>query len=286
MKRGRKIKSIPISAITVLNPRDRLQAPFKELVGSIARVGLKRPITVSNWNDSGHYELVCGQGRVEAFTALKANEIPAVVTDATTEECILCSLVENLARRRHSPVELVDDIGRLARQYDTAEIATKLGVSPAYVRAIRYLLQKGEQPIIKALERKAISPTLALEIARADTPELQAALLKLYTTEKHTVHQVARIRRLLEQRRRGSERGAESAVTPAALVRAYRQESDRRKVIRQRAELAQIRVLFIVSSLKELLKERMFVALLREEGLDKLPLPVLRRLSAASPEAT
>jgi ParB family chromosome partitioning protein len=78
MRRNRKIRSIPISAITVLNPRDRRPAPFKELVGSIASVGLKRPITVSHRDGSGNYELVCGEGRIEACAALKQKEIPAI----------------------------------------------------------------------------------------------------------------------------------------------------------------------------------------------------------------
>lgn len=85
MKRIRKIKSIPISAIEVINPRDRRPAPFKQLVASIAAVGLKKPITVSVHERPGRYELVCGQGRIEAFAALKAKEIPAILVDATTE---------------------------------------------------------------------------------------------------------------------------------------------------------------------------------------------------------
>ncbi len=39
-----EIRSIPIEAITVLNPRVRNKKIFNELVMSIAHLGLKRPI--------------------------------------------------------------------------------------------------------------------------------------------------------------------------------------------------------------------------------------------------
>jgi hypothetical protein len=46
----------------------------------------------------------------------------------------------------------------------------------------------------------------------------------------------------------------------------------------KKAELAQARLHFIVNALGALLRERMFVTLLRAERLDKLPLPILRRI--------
>jgi ParB family chromosome partitioning protein len=285
MKRNRKIRSIPISAITVINPRDRRQAPFKELVTSIARVGLKRPITVSDRRGPDAYELVCGEGRIDAFVALKAREIPAFVTDLSTEDCILASLVENIARRRQSPIELVGDIGRLARQYSTDEIAEKLGVLPGYVKSVCHLLKNAEEHLIRALERKAITPSLALEIARADTPQQQAALLKLYSDGKHTINEIAKMRKLMAARRRAKCAPADQDVTPAALVRIYRQETDRQTVVARKADLTHMRLTFIVTALKTLLGQRMFVKLLREERLDRLPSPLLRRISAVQETA-
>ncbi|MEC8715776.1 MAG: ParB N-terminal domain-containing protein, partial [Pseudomonadota bacterium] len=79
--------SIPIDAIEVLNPRARNKRIFEELVDSIAKVGLKRPITVRRAEAGDGYELVCGQGRKEAFQKLGQSMIPAMVVDATREEC-------------------------------------------------------------------------------------------------------------------------------------------------------------------------------------------------------
>ena len=71
-----EIRRIPVSAITILNPRVRNKRIFNELVTSIAHLGLKKPITVSARADQSGYDLVCGQGRLEAFVALGQTEIP------------------------------------------------------------------------------------------------------------------------------------------------------------------------------------------------------------------
>src|SRR5690606_29170543 len=83
-----EIRSVPVSAITILNPRVRNRRIFEELVASIANLGLKKPITVSPREDGG-YDLICGQGRLEAFTALGQTEIPAVIAEATPEDCFV-----------------------------------------------------------------------------------------------------------------------------------------------------------------------------------------------------
>src|SRR5688572_16557285 len=101
-----QVKAVPIAAITVLNPRSRNKKIFQELVTSIEHLGLKKPITVAARGDGSGYDLVCGQGRLEAFVALGETEIPAVIVEASHEDCFVMSLVENLARRQHSPLEL------------------------------------------------------------------------------------------------------------------------------------------------------------------------------------
>ena len=111
------IKSVPVERIVVLNPRVRNKKQFRQIIDSISNVGLKKPITVSrNQNGDGEasYQLVCGQGRLEAFIALGENEIPAIVVDVTEEDSLIMSLVENLARRQHRPLELLH--GNRAKQ--------------------------------------------------------------------------------------------------------------------------------------------------------------------------
>src|SRR5689334_21281699 len=136
----REMKVIPIDKIRILNPRARNQRNFQEIVNSIARVGLKRPITVSprmSEADAFQYDLVCGQGRIEAFVRLGQSQIPALVIQAEESDCLVMSLVENCARRQHRAIDLLEDITTLRnRGYNDEEIADKIGVSPDYVRMI------------------------------------------------------------------------------------------------------------------------------------------------------
>ena len=64
-----EVQMIPISAITVENPRERSEKTFRALVDSIGKVGLKKPITVARVDEEAgvSYRLVCGQGRMEAY---------------------------------------------------------------------------------------------------------------------------------------------------------------------------------------------------------------------------
>ena len=52
--RPNKIEMIPISRITVLNPRARNKRQHREIVNNIEAIGLKRPITVSR-RDVAHF---------------------------------------------------------------------------------------------------------------------------------------------------------------------------------------------------------------------------------------
>jgi ParB family chromosome partitioning protein len=85
MRESDEIRHIPIERIEILNPRERNQKVFREIVASIQALGLKKPITVTRRGEGAaeRFVLVCGQGRVEAFKALGQSTIPALVVDAS-----------------------------------------------------------------------------------------------------------------------------------------------------------------------------------------------------------
>lgn len=285
-----EIVQIAIASIEVLNPRARNRRIFDELVESIRAVGLKRPITVRRAPGQGGYELVCGQGRMEAFVKLGQVEIPAMVIDATRDECFVMSLVENLARRNLSPLELIREVGALRqRGYSHAEIAVKLGFSPEYVRTVNLLLDKGEDRLLDAVERGIIPHSIAAEIARADDADVQRALTDAYETGAIPGAQIMAIRRIVDDRNligkgiSSIRTGAKGKARPTAssLVRAYQKEVERQKLLLRKARLAQGRLSFIVAAMAKLLAEDHFVQLLRAEGLASLPQPIAERLAMA-----
>ncbi|MGX1320751.1 ParB family chromosome partitioning protein [Bradyrhizobium sp. USDA 377] len=283
-----EIIKIPVTDIRVLNPRSRNKRIFGELVTSIAHLGLKKPITVSRRNGHG-FDLVCGQGRLEAFIALGQTEIPAIVIEASEEDCFVMSLVENLARRHHSPLELVSEIGNLKKRgYSIGQIAAKIDFSTEYVYAICSLLENGEQRLLAAVDRGLIPHSIAMEIAKAKDGDVQKALAEAYETNAIPGNQVLAIRKIIEQRNLLGKaktptgpRQQAKRVTSGALVRAYKKEADRQKLLVKKAGLAQSRLLFAVNALRMLMGEAPFVKLLQGEELHTLPRPIAERLQGA-----
>ena len=111
-----EVRTIPVQLIDVLNPRERNDKVFDEIVVNIKRVGLKKPITVTPRrasDGSERYLLVCGEGRLKAFKALGETSIPAIVVQVSDEDAFIMSLAENIARRQCRPLELLSGIEQL-----------------------------------------------------------------------------------------------------------------------------------------------------------------------------
>lgn len=179
-----EIENVPISEIRVVNPRTRSKGRFQEIVASIDAVGLKKPITVSRRevdSDGTRYDLVCGQGRMEACRALGETTIPAVVTDASREEQLVMSLVENFARRPPSNRDLLREVRSLReRKYKGDEIARKVGLDRTYVHGIIHLLEHGEEGLAQAVEAGRLPISVAVKIASGNDHEVQQALAEAY----------------------------------------------------------------------------------------------------------
>lgn len=113
-----KIHSIEINKIHILNPRVRNQKVFMDMVENIKKVGLKRPITVMPSKSkvmNKSYDLVCGQGRIEALQLCGQTHIPAIIINDSENIALLKGLVENLARRQHQPLERLAGIKLLGK---------------------------------------------------------------------------------------------------------------------------------------------------------------------------
>ena len=289
----KQIKSIPIDQIRFLNPRVRNRRNFQEIVQSIAKVGLKRPITVSprkTDTDSASYDLVCGQGRIEAFIQLGQTTIPAIVIEAEESDCLVRSLVENCARRQHRAIDLLQDIGTLrGRGYDDREIAAKIGVSSDYIRMIGTLLEKGEERLVAAVEAGILPLNMAIEIAKSSDEDVQHALTQAYTEKKLRGKKLVAVRRIIEQRRRrgkqmhdsrfGRRDGSKRPLTGESIIRVYREEAAKQKLLVKKAEVTQSRLLFIVEAIRELRDDENFANLLRAESLDSMPAFLEQRIA-------
>ena len=295
MKRSQdtpSIEMIPIERITVINPRLRNKRLFKEIIANIAEVGLKKPITVTRRDapDGPRYDLVCGQGRVEAYAALGQQAIPALVIEADTEACLVMSLVENLARRQHRAIDLLHDIEGLKRRgYNDTVIARKTGLTLEYVKGVLRLLEGGEQRLLRAVEAKQIPVSIAVEIAGANDQEMQIVLQQAYEKKLLRGHKLIAAKRLIEQRRRRGKRlqinvnRRERTLSSTALLRAYREDVDRKRLLIQKANATRNRLIFLTEAIRKLFADENFVTMLRAEGLDTLPQNLADRLREGAP---
>ena len=280
---------IPVNQINILNSRSRNKVTFQGIVANISSLGLKKPITVTRRNepiDGKTYDLVCGQGRLEAFIALGQAEIPAIVKEASREECFLMSLVENIARRQIRPLELLREIDSLkSRGYNTTEIANKIDVTKSYVVGIAHLLKNGEERLLHAVDKGRIPLSVAMQIADADEEGIQRALCQAYEDKTLRGRKLLTVRRIIELRKANGKRATpgvrrrnDGLQSAESLVRVYRQEADRQKLLVRKSQLTEHRLLFIVSALKNIFRDENFITLLRAEGLESLPAYLAERI--------
>lgn len=283
---AQRIEWIPIERITVVNPRLRNKRVFREIVANIAQIGLKRPVTVTRRAeaDGPFYDLVCGQGRLEAYQELGQKEVPALVVSADTEDCLIASLVENCARRQHKAIDLLQDIGGMkARGYSESEIARKTGLSYDYVHGVARLLEKGEQRLLVAVESKTLPISVAIEIAEADDHGVQRALHEAYENGLLKGKKLMAAKKLVEaRRRRGKHLQANSSqsqkMSSAALINAYKEDVERKNELIRRANVAHDKLILIVEAFRRLQGDEEFTGLLEDEELSTLPAEIQQRV--------
>jgi ParB family chromosome partitioning protein len=283
------VTMIPLDHIEVVNPRVRNTKVFREIVENISKIGLKRPITVARQKGSTvpRYDLVCGQGRLEAFRALKQSVIPAFVIDATSQDCMVMSLVENLARRQHRAIDLLHDIeGLKQRGYDEIDIANKTGLTLEYVRAVVRLLETGEHRLLRAVESGHLPVSVAVEIAEAADAEVQNVLHEAYERKLLRGTKLVAVKRLIAQRqRRGKgldKNGSRRPLSVERLLRTYRDDAEKKRSMVRKADITKGRLVFIIEALRTLFNDEHFVTLLQAEGLETLPGNIGARLSGES----
>ena len=289
-----EVVMVPVRAVRVPNPRVRDRKRFERIVKNIEAVGLKRPITVTESapGDDGAptYDLVCGQGRLEAFQALGQAEIPAFVRKLTKTDSLIASLVESIARRRVRAIDQIRLIQWMHEQGNSlAEIARKTGLAEHYLQGILKLLNQGEERVLDAVLHGRLPITIAVSIAGQDDDASQRMLLEAYERNEMKQATLSTFRKLLEQRKsfgRGYVRAApgvgKKRTSADGLILAYKRETQRQRLMVRKAQAAESRLLSLTAAFKALLADDHFATLLRAEDLNTLPKFLVERVQEAS----
>ena len=274
-----QVQDIEIRKINILNPRERNRQIAGEIKKNIEDVGLKRPITVTRkaFPVNGYeYDLVCGQGRLEAYIANNQEVIPAVVIDVNEEDALIMSLVENIARKNYQPFELFKNVKRLRDDgYSATEIAGKIGLGREYMWQIIKLIDRGEDRLLNAVEMNKIPLNVAIQIIESPESEIQNVLQDAYEQNIIRGNKLPQIQKLLEIRKRDGKNvrthKSRKKLSPADLSKIYEQEIERKHLLIRKANRVESTLIFVTESFRKLLNDSNFTNLLKAENLDKVP---------------
>jgi len=275
-----QIQMVEISQVFVANPRPRNPVTFQSIVASIEAVGLKKPILVTKRTSSGgeyQYDLVCGQGRLEACSALGKTSIPAIIMDVTREQLYLMSLVENIARRPPSNKALLFEVrSLLERGYKAEDISIKLGLEKSYAYGIVQLLRQGEEVLLQAVDDGRIPIRIAIIISTGTNEQVQEALIEAYERGDLRGAKLVSARRIIAMRlakesRTGKTAPPKKILSAGTLIAEYERHVQSQRSAVTRLNAVTHRLMILSTAMKRLLQDENFVTLLRAESIQDIP---------------
>jgi len=199
----RRFAQIPLDEIVVVNSRRRDEERFKESVRSISELGMYKPICVNERRrkKTGKYDLVCGEGRLEACRQLGLTHIEAEIVDVDDERALLIGLAENLTRTPKSAIEFARRIHQMYERGMTyAELGRITNRSSEMMRTYIALMQKGEERLIRGVEEGVFSLSFALEVVESSQSEVQHFLMDSHLNGELPLKDLNRIMKILKER--------------------------------------------------------------------------------------
>ena len=167
-----RLRDIPITQIesNPFQPRKSFKPEeLRELQESLKSSGLLQPVTVRPSPAGKGYELIAGERRLRAASALGWETIPAVVKEMSDQEILTLALIENLQRSDLNPVEEAEGYDQLIRDfgYTQQSVATMVGKDRSTIANVLRILQL-PVPVRKLLEQGDLTagqarPLLALQ---------------------------------------------------------------------------------------------------------------------------
>ena len=274
------ITLISVEDIHILNPRVRNQVIAEEIRQNIRNVGLKRPITVTPRKDQKNgkkYDLVCGQGRLEAYIAAGEKEIPAIIKVVSEEDAHIMSLVENIARRNSNALELLQSIKYLKSQgYEDEVIAEKTNLGRDYIRGIIRLLEQGEEYLVGAVEKGRIPLCHALKIATEDDADVQRALAEAYESGTLSGKKLVLAQKIISRRKHygkglSAPQREKSGVSAEDVIAAYEKGAREKKQLLAQSNYIKQILAYTSVALRQLLNDVHFTNQLKAVGMHDIP---------------
>ena len=175
----RAVRQIAVDRITPNPKQPRIAADpaaLADLTASIREHGVLQPILVRPL-ERGHYEIVAGERRWRAVTALALAMIPAIIEEMSDEQAIEIAVIENLQRENLSPLDEAAIFARMTSElgYSIRKLADKLGKDKGYIEnRLRLVAAPADVRALVAERSDTISH--AYELMKIDDPARRAEL--------------------------------------------------------------------------------------------------------------
>lgn len=205
----RRYEEVPIDRVKIINSRNRDKDQFDMNVKSIDSVGLLKPIRVNDkfLAKTGHYELICGEGRLLAHQQLGRQVVLAEVVTCSRKEALLQSLIENIARTKPGSMDFARELKRLHDEgwsyQRIAEIACK---KEDYIRSYIRLVEQGEERLIHGVETGVFPIKFAIQVATTEDSQIQNILMDAFDDGVVTTVNFGQARRIIATRSKQTKR--------------------------------------------------------------------------------
>jgi ParB family chromosome partitioning protein len=274
----RDYQMIPVNKVNVVNSRQRDRKQFEENIRSINDVGLYKPILVNkrNLDETGLYDLICGEGRLLAHIELGRSHIPADVWDIDERQAHLMTLGENIARTPPQTIEFARALKEM-RDYGMSwkELAAITGKSREYIAGYVRLVEQGEERLIKGVEDGVFSLSFAMNVAQSNDRSIQHLLMDAFDSGVVNSNNLPRIRKIIEDRiEKGKSLGSRKAsgqYTVARLKRDIRKITREKEAFVYEAGQRENRLMRMLVALQRLRQDEAFQDMLKAAGLAKGP---------------
>jgi ParB family chromosome partitioning protein len=268
----RRYGMVLIALIDVPNSRRRNEERFKEIRRSIEQVGLQKPICVNerNLKETGRYELVCGEGRLEACRQLGMTHIEAEIINADYEYTLLGGLAENLTRTKKDVIDFAKRLLEMSnRGMTNSDLARITGKSTTTIADYITLVKNGEESLIRAIEDERISITFAMEVIENPEEDVQKYLLKARLDGQISNQDLKCITKLLKERKVKVDSNT-ADTTYTELKSAIKAETQEQKRIYSQSKIKRDDAIFLTDCLKLFWSDKTL-----REKIDKINLPKL-----------
>jgi ParB family transcriptional regulator, chromosome partitioning protein len=278
LMKDRRREMIPIDKIKVINSRTRDEAQFALNVQSIGAIGQIKDIRVNDkfLAKDGHYELICGEGRLIAQKRLGKTHVRAEIVTCTRKQAYLESLVENLARSRPGTMEFARELKNLHDEgWDYERIAQVACRTAEYIRQYIRLVENGEERLIQGVEQGVFSISFAILVAQSEDADIQNVLMDAFDQGIVNCQNFAKARAIinarLDGRKRKGRRGGAGEYTVATLTSDIASATEAKDSYVREVQGKEGRLFTLLDCIATLWKDGALVQLLQAEGLGQRP---------------